>query len=916
MDIIHETTGQRICQTCGTLLDETTIVSEITFQENANGSTSVIGQFIPASGPAKLSGISARHGPAGHSRESREITLQNAKRRLGQLTAALRLAPQNQEQALRIYQLAVQHNFVQGRKSQHVVAACLYVVCRREVKPHMLIDFAEVLQTNVFALGATVLQLLRALKLTIPLVDPSLYLVRFAHHLELGDYTHAVSQAALKIIAHMERDWMVTGRRPSGLCGAALLIAARMYNFRRSLKEVARVVRIGDDTLRKRLDEFQNSSAMDLSVEELERMDAEAIKKDLGGLDPPAFIKAQIADNVKRRIMQLVTTMPDLNHFIKQAPTVATKPDEAEDASIDPLNAKAGILQYGKLGPDQLESFNDPSVKVNILESQYTLARQPDAKPETALPLSEALQNPDTANAAEAALEKTALNSLESVNDILRQIRSVFSQNSELNDIYAALDKAYQSGEATELDHVLPEDEVQVVGPVKNNPAEGEGEPLKEPQKVPASKAELQPSSTGGQEQTAPSKGPSDFNDEKSDEQPQDLSTVADRYTGGLRAVLGTDLIDEPLLELVEAALSHRTIPLSKLVELRGDRTSPETLERDKEAERARQILKIRNDMEAWNKEKDIDTLSDVEDDEVKSVLLTEEESRKKEESWNAVYKDYIDAMERKRQLEEEQQKMGIRPARKNKNRRGALDVGLSLSSVEKRISERINYQALGTISRADPAVAAALSQCIPHTPNFRSSGSMTPLLKTPVTASIKAPAEATPSATAHSTSLLPQAATFKLEEFKLGEPAAGPFKPVKPPRPMSKVKPEIENTLKLQPKLSGDTPSFKALGGESFKLQATKAPTPRLSAEPPTDAMPPLSLPDLSQIKPSPSQGTPNTTSSSSSSSSMIIPPAPIITRSTTQPDDDDDTFGLGRKVKKPMGNLLAPTMFKRPQR
>jgi hypothetical protein len=36
---------------------------------------------------------------------------------------------------LRLFMLAVQHNFIQGRKTDHVVAACLYIVCRREKTP-------------------------------------------------------------------------------------------------------------------------------------------------------------------------------------------------------------------------------------------------------------------------------------------------------------------------------------------------------------------------------------------------------------------------------------------------------------------------------------------------------------------------------------------------------------------------------------------------------------------------------------------------------------------------------------------------------------------------------------------------------------------------------------------------------------
>lgn len=51
-------------------------------------------------------------------------------------------------------------------------------------------------------------------------VDPCLYIPRFAHMLEFGEKTHEVSMTALRLLQRMKRDWMHTGRRPSGLCGA------------------------------------------------------------------------------------------------------------------------------------------------------------------------------------------------------------------------------------------------------------------------------------------------------------------------------------------------------------------------------------------------------------------------------------------------------------------------------------------------------------------------------------------------------------------------------------------------------------------------------------------------------------------------------------------------------------------------
>lgn len=84
----------------------------------------------------------------------------------------------------------------------------------------MLIDFSDVVQMDVYALGRAYLHISRALFINIPAVDPCLYILRFAHKFNLGAQTHEVSVTALRLVQRMKRDWMHFGRRPSGLCGA------------------------------------------------------------------------------------------------------------------------------------------------------------------------------------------------------------------------------------------------------------------------------------------------------------------------------------------------------------------------------------------------------------------------------------------------------------------------------------------------------------------------------------------------------------------------------------------------------------------------------------------------------------------------------------------------------------------------
>ncbi|KAF9970955.1 transcription factor TFIIIB subunit brf1 [Actinomortierella ambigua] len=278
------TQGNATCTTCGAVLEENTIVAEVTFSESAGGAASVVGTFVAEGKAGVRSGGPGRRQT---SQESRERTLENARRKIQNMAVALRLNEHHAEVAQRYFNLAISNNFIQGRRSDHVVACCLYIVCRMEKTPHMLIDFSELLQMNVFKLGVTFLHLSRQLNLRLPLVDPSLYISRFAAMLDFGEDTHRVAHDALRLVSRMDRDWIRTGRRPAGICGACLLIAARMHHYRRSQKEIIQVVKIGEATLRKRLDEFAITPSGQLSVADFREMWLE------DAADPPAFAKAR-----------------------------------------------------------------------------------------------------------------------------------------------------------------------------------------------------------------------------------------------------------------------------------------------------------------------------------------------------------------------------------------------------------------------------------------------------------------------------------------------------------------------------------------------------------------------------------------------------------------------------------------------
>ena len=42
----------------------------------------------------------------------------------------------------------------------------------------------------------------------------------------------------------MDRSWIALGRRPNGLCGAAIFIASKMHGFKRTRAQIADVVHV------------------------------------------------------------------------------------------------------------------------------------------------------------------------------------------------------------------------------------------------------------------------------------------------------------------------------------------------------------------------------------------------------------------------------------------------------------------------------------------------------------------------------------------------------------------------------------------------------------------------------------------------------------------------------------------------
>ncbi|KAH6678781.1 RNA polymerase III transcription initiation factor B complex component [Plectosphaerella plurivora] len=288
------------CQTCGRVADDSNIVAEIQFGESSSGAAVVHGSYIGADqGGTRSLGPGFRRGGGS---DQREKTLADARMTIQGIVAGLSLnkssAPDQNiiDMSLQTFKLAAGLNFTQGRNLSVVCAVCVYTAFRTQTddpneKPKvMLLDLADLVKVNVFKLGRAYKRLIERVHLPhVNAIFPEDIIFRFACKLEFGSQTEKVAEDAIRLIKSMRKDWIIIGRRPSGICGACLLMAARMNNFRRTVREVVYVVKVTSHTIQERMKEFNETAASKMSVDDF--LSPDFVESAVTSHDPPAFYR-------------------------------------------------------------------------------------------------------------------------------------------------------------------------------------------------------------------------------------------------------------------------------------------------------------------------------------------------------------------------------------------------------------------------------------------------------------------------------------------------------------------------------------------------------------------------------------------------------------------------------------------------
>ncbi|MFA5176265.1 MAG: transcription initiation factor IIB [Candidatus Nanoarchaeia archaeon] len=182
-----------------------------------------------------------------------ERNLKLALAELKRVSSFLKLPKSVDEEAARIYHMAVQRGLVRGRSMESVVAGALYAACRRNEVPRTLDELSEASGIEKKEVGRTYRFITRELGIRILPSDPVDYLPRFVSALKLS--ADAQSKA-VELLQKATKAELTSGRGPTGIAAAALYVAALLNNEKRTQREVADVAGVTEVTIRNRYKEL------------------------------------------------------------------------------------------------------------------------------------------------------------------------------------------------------------------------------------------------------------------------------------------------------------------------------------------------------------------------------------------------------------------------------------------------------------------------------------------------------------------------------------------------------------------------------------------------------------------------------------------------------------------------------------
>ncbi len=289
-----EKKGEIVCRSCGFVLDDHQVDTEAEYRNFEDGDTDKRRAGSPMSFTKADMGTSTQVGsrsdvynlPVGQRRKvlrmqqwqqrsstSLERNLKYALVELKRVSSLLNIPPSIEEEAARIYNLAVRQSLVRGRSMDSVVVGAVYIASRRFNLPRSLNEICRMTSANKRDVGKTYRYIARSLGIKLLPSGPGDYVPKFANKLGFSSVTQTKAVELLKKAQNLE---LTSGRGPIGLAAAALYVASLIAGEKRTQREIADAVGITEVTIRNRYKEIIDKLNLTKTVEKLEAQAAAA----------------------------------------------------------------------------------------------------------------------------------------------------------------------------------------------------------------------------------------------------------------------------------------------------------------------------------------------------------------------------------------------------------------------------------------------------------------------------------------------------------------------------------------------------------------------------------------------------------------------------------------------------------------
>jgi len=286
---IDEKRGEVICKSCGLVLDENMIDAGQEWREFSGEGADHRRTGVPTSFAKHDLGTGTEVGSTqdvynlsgsdrrkflrlrkwqSRSSTSLERNLKYALVELRRVSSLLNIPPAIEEEAARVYRLAVTKGLVRGRSMECVVVGAVYIASRLFNLPRSLNEVTQLTNTNKRDVGKTYRFIARELGIRMLPSGPVDYIPKFANKLGFSAETQTKAQEILKTAHDSE---LTSGRGPTGLAAAALYVASLMTGEKRTQREIADVVGVTEVTIRNRYKEMIERLDLDKMIEEAKK---------------------------------------------------------------------------------------------------------------------------------------------------------------------------------------------------------------------------------------------------------------------------------------------------------------------------------------------------------------------------------------------------------------------------------------------------------------------------------------------------------------------------------------------------------------------------------------------------------------------------------------------------------------------